>query len=193
MNIESAGMLLREKIVSSTICPVMGTPMHRAAKDIFQMANAYLSDGGTFLDSGDAVNALASYAYGLGWIDAGIYMGFVSYTGDSNAFIQVECDDNIPQSLREHLEEKTGRYCHMLNLAIKCVTPAPDTESPVYTAAIKITENARGHLKTGRDYEKIYSEFSPALWHFSYGYGWLDAGVRTGILAISGDRTLFTV
>jgi len=193
--IETAGELLKERIESSAISPPKETPLHRAGEEIMEMALAYLSDGGGFLASGDEVNALASYAYGLGWLDTGIYTGLVSYM-EKTRFMTLKCDDEIPESLAGHLEEKTGRYHRMLDSAIRSVAPAPDTESPVFVAAERITDVAKSHLEAGSGYESGEKEclsLSSALWHFSYGYGWLDAGVRSGILSITGDRTLFTV
>lgn len=193
MKIKAAGELLKERIDSSAICPPEGTPMHRAAEEIMEMALAYLSDGGAFLASGDPVNALASYAYGLGWLDAGIHTGLISSSGNTE-FITLECDDEIPGFLGEHLKEKTVRYHSMLESAAKGISPAPDPESPVYAAAGRIIREAAVHLKTGSGYEAEENiSLSSALWHFSYGYGWLDAGVRAGILSITGDRALFTV
>ncbi|MBN1431750.1 MAG: DUF357 domain-containing protein [Methanomicrobiaceae archaeon] len=194
MKIKSTGELLGKTISSSAICPPEGTPMHRAAEDIMEMAYAYLYDGGQFLESGDQVNALASYAYGQGWLDAGIYTGLISGSGNPE-FISIQCDKEIPESLREHLVEKTGRYHRMLDSAIKSVVAAPDTECPLFEAAIRIIEEAVEHLETGIKYKdgNENTSLSSALRHFSYGYGWLDAGVRTGILSITGDRTLFTI
>lgn len=190
--IEDAGELLKEKIDSSVIPAPEGTTVNLVAGEIMEMALAYLSDGGSFAGSGDRVNALASYAYGLGWLDAGIYLGFIIYSGNKD-FLSLNCDDEIPESLTDHLEEKTGRYRRMLNSARGAVIPAPDAESPAFHAAVEISEEGDKNLKTGiimMDDEKILSS---ALWHFSYGYGWLDAGVRSGILSITGDRSLFTV
>ncbi|WP_052418700.1 DUF357 domain-containing protein [Methanolacinia paynteri] len=195
MKIEAAGDLLKEKIESSSISPPEKTPLYRAAGEIIEMALAYLSDGGTFLESGDEVNALASYAYGLGWLDAGIYAGLISCTTDIG-FTTLECDEEIPETLGEHLKEKTGRYHRMLDSAVSGVAPASDKESPVFTAATDIMDIAGRHLTEGSGYEQGReggTSLSSALWHFSYGYGWLDAGVRIGILSITGDRALFTV
>ncbi|WP_243670629.1 DUF357 domain-containing protein, partial [Methanoculleus chikugoensis] len=41
------------------------------------MAIAYHSDGFAFLRAGDRVNALAAFAYGLGWLDAGSHLGLL--------------------------------------------------------------------------------------------------------------------
>ncbi|MDE2518987.1 MAG: DUF357 domain-containing protein, partial [Methanocorpusculum sp.] len=35
--------------------------------------------------------------------------------------------------------------------------------------------------------------FVAALVSFSYGYGWLDCGVRAGLFGIVGDRGLFKI
>ncbi len=40
-----------------------------------EMAESYLEDGDHFLEEGDEVNALASYSYGHGWLDAGARLG----------------------------------------------------------------------------------------------------------------------
>ena len=194
MKIEDAGILLAKKIEFSVICSPKGTPLSRASGEILEMACAYLNDGGTFMESGDSVNGLASYAYGLGWLDAGIRTGMISCTVDEG-LIMPAYDEEIPSSLREHLEEKTGRYCRMLESAIDGSGPAPDHGSPLYSAAKDIFAEAESCLKAGIMYKDGEAEggLSSALWQFSYGYGWLDAGVRMGIISITGDRKLFTI
>ena len=55
--------------------------VHLPAKDqeigaeVLEMATAYLDDGRHFLEHDDAINALAAFSYGHGWIDAGIRCG----------------------------------------------------------------------------------------------------------------------
>ena len=43
--------------------------------EALEMAESYLEDGDHFLDEDDEVNALASYSYGHGWLDAGARLG----------------------------------------------------------------------------------------------------------------------
>lgn len=43
--------------------------------ETLEMAESYLEDGDHFLEEGDEVNALASYSYGHGWLDAGSRLG----------------------------------------------------------------------------------------------------------------------
>lgn len=43
--------------------------------EALEMAESYLEDGDHFLEEDDEVNALASYSYGHGWLDAGARLG----------------------------------------------------------------------------------------------------------------------
>lgn len=45
------------------------------AGQCFEMAEAYLDDGRHFLERADLANALAAFAYGHGWLDAGVRLG----------------------------------------------------------------------------------------------------------------------
>lgn len=44
-------------------------------RETLEMAESYMEDGDHFLEEGDEVNALASYSYGHGWLDAGARLG----------------------------------------------------------------------------------------------------------------------
>ena len=50
------------------------------------MAASYLEDGRHFRDEDDPVNALASFSYGYGWLDAGVRMGLFSIPEDTELF-----------------------------------------------------------------------------------------------------------
>ena len=54
------------------------TPLGAAAAACTEMAGSYLDDGRHFRDEGDPVNALASFAYGHGWLDCGVRTGLFS-------------------------------------------------------------------------------------------------------------------
>ena len=61
-----------EKAVPSSI---ENSHMRRVAEDFRNMADSYHKDGLFFLESGDLVNALASFSYGHAWLDAGAKLG----------------------------------------------------------------------------------------------------------------------
>jgi len=75
MKITEYGIHLRNLLSrSGSMIPGYGA-LDRAAGEILNMAYAYHSDGSGFLSEGDDVNAIASYAYGRGWLDAGVRVG----------------------------------------------------------------------------------------------------------------------
>ena len=142
---------------------------------------------GVFYKKGDLVNAAASFAYGYGWLDAGRFLGYLA--GSPSA--PPEIDDRLPESLAEHLTEKTYRYQRMLTNALEGVSPSPEPETVMYAVACMIIETAQSYLGPGAVY--LPDNLINALVQFSYGYGWLDCGVRAGLFSISGDRHLFTI
>ena len=153
------------------------------------MAVAYRSDGLAFLRGGDPVNALAAFAYGLGWLDAGSRLGLlVPLTLHPPETVEAA----IPESRRAHLDEKTHRYRRMLAAALAAVRTAPDASGPLHAGAEEFRAAAESWYAEG--VERLEAGDLPAaLARFSYGYAWLDAGARAGLFAITGDRGLFTV
>lgn len=164
------------------------TILNGIAVEILEMVNSYASDAGVFLKKGDSVNAFAAAAYGYGWLDCGIYLGFLA--GRETAPIPT-LENTITPDLKEHLSEKTGRYKKMLTDAVSCVEISADTGSLMFTAAEKILRTAKSHLSAGNIIMK--ADEVNALSIISYGYGWLDCGVRAGLFQIKGDRHLFTI
>jgi len=55
--------------------PRDGSPLHRVALDLLEMARAYYDDGVHFVGEEDFVNALVCYSYGYAWLDAGVMLG----------------------------------------------------------------------------------------------------------------------
>jgi uncharacterized protein len=163
------------------------TVLGQTADEIAEMVSCYASDGRVFYKKGDLVNAAASFAYGSGWLDSGRYLGYLA--GSPSAPPKI--DDCLLESLAEHLTEKTYRYHRMLTNALEGVTPAPDQKTAMYAAACSIEEKARSYLDGGAAH--LPDDLINALVLFSYGYGWLDCGVRAGLFSISGDRHLFTI
>ncbi|MDD3934263.1 MAG: DUF357 domain-containing protein, partial [Methanoculleus sp.] len=77
MTLEEQGALFEEALLQTRIAVLEGTLLRRVADEVFEMAAAYQSDGTAFLRTGDRVNALAGFAYGLGWLDAGSRLGLL--------------------------------------------------------------------------------------------------------------------
>jgi hypothetical protein len=67
--------LLADALDAAEQRPPADTPLGDAAADCREMAASYLDDGRHFLADDDPVNALASFSYGHGWLDAGVRMG----------------------------------------------------------------------------------------------------------------------
>lgn len=63
-----------------------GTPFEEGATECLEMARSYLEDGRHFREAGDPVNALASFSYGHGWLDAGARLGVLSVPRDGHLF-----------------------------------------------------------------------------------------------------------
>ena len=62
------------------------TPLGESASDCREMAESYLQDGRHFRENDDLVNALASFSYGYGWLDAGVRMGLFSIPDETELF-----------------------------------------------------------------------------------------------------------
>ncbi|MFB6250342.1 MAG: DUF357 domain-containing protein [Halobellus sp.] len=89
------------------------------------------------------------------------------------------------------LTEKTDRYEAMLADALTEATIAVPEPRPLGTAAAEIREMAESYLEDGRHFRENDDPVN-ALAAFSYGYGWLDAGVRLGLFEIPDETSLFT-
>lgn len=89
------------------------------------------------------------------------------------------------------LDEKTDRYGEMLADALDVAEPATPPGTPLGTAAAETYEMAESYLADGRHFRNADDPVN-ALASFSYGYGWLDAGVRFGLFDIPEETELFT-
>ena len=90
------------------------------------------------------------------------------------------------------LIEKTERYGKMLSSALNIVRRAPQESASWSSAADECIQMARAYLSDGEDFHKK-GDYVNALAAFSYGYGWLDAGVRFGLFLVPEDTDLFTI
>jgi len=169
--------------------PLSSSPYRVVADQILEMAWAYQSDGRIFIQSDDPVNALAAWCYGYGWLDAGRYLGFIS--GSDLLFEISLLRGTIPTSEHHKLVEKRSRYQEMLFAALTSIESAPDESSPLSGASVEIRNQGILWLRKG-EVEFFEGLSESALAAFSYGYGWLDLGVRAGLFRITGDRHLFT-
>ncbi len=78
--------MLADALSEATVTAPAGTPLGGAAAECEEMARSYLDDGRHFHENGDLVNALASFSYGYGWLDAGVRMGLFAVPDDSHLF-----------------------------------------------------------------------------------------------------------
>ena len=90
------------------------------------------------------------------------------------------------------LHEKTDRYEGMFADALASAEVAVPESTPLGEAAVEIREMALSYLEDGRHF-RDNDDLVNALAAFSYGYGWLDAGVRMGLFAVPEDTDLFTI
>ncbi len=144
MTLEEYGALFSEALSRTRTAVPAGTPLGRAADEVLEMAAAYLSDGWTFLRTGDPVNALAAFAYGLGWLDCGTSLGLLE---PQSGHPPVGVDAQIPDAMSAHLHEKTHRYRRMLNAALSAVEVGADEASPLYAGGRCFTPGQRSGIK----------------------------------------------
>jgi uncharacterized protein len=190
MNLPEYNNYLKDEFLKrKSSCPD-GTPYKNLGDEILEMIRSYISDAGYFERTEDLVNQFASLSYAHGWLSAGIYLGiingsdrFFSYTGFLYpAYERYDAG---------HLTEKMQRYNRMLKKALESVNLAPASGSPMIKAAGFCISQAEHNLNQGQMLEKKRLEF-PALGFFSYGYGWLDCAIRSGLIKILSDPGLFT-
>ncbi|GGL54330.1 DUF357 domain-containing protein [Halocalculus aciditolerans] len=80
--------LLAEALDAAEVAPPAETPLGEAAAEFEEMAQSYLDDGRHFKAEGDLVNALASFSYGHGWMDAGARIGVFDVPTEGHLFTQ---------------------------------------------------------------------------------------------------------
>ncbi|WP_224332136.1 DUF357 domain-containing protein [Haloprofundus halobius] len=78
--------MLADALDEAEAVPPEGTPLSAMADDCREMAESYLDDGRHFREADDWVNALASFSYGYGWLDAGVRMGLFSIPEETELF-----------------------------------------------------------------------------------------------------------
>jgi uncharacterized protein len=193
MLIAACGELLSRELDAITVVPDEGTPLGAIAKTVRGMARAYADDGATFFSGGDRVNALAAYYYGSGWLHFGLAYGLLSFHGRKHTACPFAGPtEKLPPALSGKLDEKTRRYARLLETACASVIVAPEPETTGGMFARRILAVGTCYARGGQLSLAAGDEES-ALACFSYGHGWLDAGARVGLLALTGNREIFTI
>lgn len=192
MRIAEYGTMLASVLTATTYSAPEGTPMGRTGQAVIRMASAYESDGRMFLSGDDPVNALAAFLYGLGWLHCGIASGLLDYSGKGPECPFATPAENVPASQYLKLDEKTGRYANLLTTAIASVTPSPAPGTRAHVFAQQVLFIAGIYLQRGNR-EAGEGRPEEGLSCFSYGHGWLDAGVECGLYSIHANREIFTV
>lgn len=97
---------------------------------------------------------------------------------------------NIQNNI-EKLEYKTYKYRDMLSHALDNVNICVFKNSSLYKLALEIKIMSKSYYDDG-NYFITVDDYVNALASFSYGYGWLDAGVRIGLFSITNQQ-LFSI
>ncbi len=177
MLIAECGDRLSRELDAIMVVPPESTPLAALADITKDMARAYADDGTTFLTGGDRVNALAAFYYGYAWLHFGISYGLFFLPKRKPVACpfagQVEI---LSPALAAQRREKTQRYARLFDTACASVVPAPEPETAAGRFARRViligTCYARGGV-----YSLTAGAEEEALARFSYGHGWLDAGV----------------
>lgn len=191
MMIAECQSLFTATLAMTRITAPEDTPVNKIAVSVLEMARAYESDGIIFFESGDPVNALAGFYYGFGWLHFGLSSGLLAVTGTA-ACPFTGPPEILTSPFRAKLEEKSRRYAHLLDIARSSVTGAPDPDTGYYRFAGQILSIAEIYSRRGNQL-LTSGAYEEALACFSYGHGWLDAGVPAGLFRITSNRDLFCV
>jgi hypothetical protein len=193
MLIAACGELLSRELDATTVVPHEGTPLGATADTVRGMARAYADDGATFFAGGDLVNTLAAYYYGSGWLHFGLAYGLLSLPENKTATCPFTGPaETLPPALFGKLDEKTRRYARLLDTACASVKSAPEPETTSGIFARRVLAIGTCYARGGQ-VSLAAGDREMALARFSYGHAWLDAGVRSGLLGLTGNREIFTI
>ena len=190
MIVDDCRMILKERLSLLESIPPPGSVLSSCAREISEMVDAYYHDGMAFLSREDLPNALASFSYALGWMDAGICMGLL--LSPAGLGLPLVREGRSLVNSQDRLNEKTARYRSLLFQACMSLVPAPETDTSIHPFCERILFLAGVFHAQGIIWEES-GDRNSALALYSYGFGWLDAGVRTGLFRITGNRELFTI
>jgi uncharacterized protein len=179
---------LDERFAGVSVLPADRTLLSGCAEEVLDMMDAYRRDGDTFRKKGDHPNALASFAYALGWSDAATCLGLIDTP--RSGFPRACGEPEHPDEAR--FGEKVRKYDSHLGTALAHLSPAAEEGSCLHGSAERFLLAVRVFYNHGHQCQRN-GDLPEALASYSYGSGWLDAGVRTGLFRISGRRELFTI
>jgi uncharacterized protein len=91
----------------------------------------------------------------------------------------------------EGTEALLAKYLALTGEALEKVRPAAPTRSFLHGASEDFVSMARAYLQDARHF-RDQGDLARALAAASYAHGWLDAGVRLGLLDGGGDDVRFT-
>jgi hypothetical protein len=191
MKIEECQVFLFTVLAGTTIANPKASSLGRSAESVLVMARAYENDGRTFFATADPVNALASFCYGFGWLHFGITYGLLITPKTAGCPFMETCESLRPEH-RPHLTEKAARYERLLDTARSSVDCAPEPATGAHDFAERVLLIASVYAIYGTHMRKTRRD-EDALAAFSYGHGWLDAGVTTGLFRITAHHEIFTV
>jgi hypothetical protein len=188
MNSQQLKSELEARFAGASVLPPGRTAFFVCAKEVLGMMDAYLRDGDDFLRREDHPNALASFAYAIGWSDAATCLGLISTPRTGFPLPSGEPG----HSDEARFGEKVRKYDGHLGTSVAHLSPAAEKGSCLYGSAERFLLIARVFHDQGHRYQRN-RDLHGALASYSYGSGWLDAGVRTGLFRILGRRELFTI
>ena len=191
MKPEDCLLLLATVLDAASVAVPEKSALFFSGRSVLVMAKAYESDGRTFFASDDQVNALASAWYGFGWFHFGITDGLIKSTVPAGCPFSSHCE-HLPSQFRDRLNEKSGRYKHLLDTARHAVRPAPEAGTAAGEFADRVLFIVSVYAGSGNRCHATGAH-EDALARFSYAHGWLDAGVTAGLFVITGHHELFTV
>jgi len=191
MKISECQSLLTSTLSLTHIPAPQNTLSGQIAVSVRVMACAYESDGIIFFESGDHVNALACFYYGFGWLHFGLASGLLIVSG-ADVCPFTGPPGILPPQFRKKLEEKSFRYDRLLDMARSSVECAPDPATGSHDFAGRILSVAEIYSRRGGQLLKSGAH-EEALSFFSYGHGWLDAGVAAGLFRVTSNRDLFCI
>jgi hypothetical protein len=192
MKLQEYRVVLSSGLENTRSTAPVTTALGRTAAEELDMARSYLSDGTTFSAGDDPVNALASFFYAFGWLHFGCTYGALHTEMKLAPCPFISPCERLPERVCGKLTEKAERYERLLDTARSSVACAPDHSTPAYRLAVRVLQVAETYAGRGKwlQQERRHED---ALAAFSYGHGWLDAGVRAGLFTIIAERELFTV
>lgn len=192
MNLQDCQHLLAESLSRARSVSPFLTPLGQTGESVIRMVSSYECDGRVFFSQGDPVNALVAFWYGFGWLHGGIAIGLLVTGTRGPGCPFTSAIEPLLSDHRVKLDEKTLRYHHLLDTAIRSVSPAPDPSIPMHRFALQVFCTAGAYRERGQQRMRDgYRE--DALACFSYGHGWLDAGVEAGLFTVLANREIFTV